>query len=371
MNVPIVVSGSWRNGGIAVAQEIAETQLNERAAAEEMPAGEGAITEENGTKWGASANPTVEEGTSAGKTGKKGIKDESAAKAQKQERKALISALLATFLWASAFAGIRAGLEGYGPLELALLRFSFASLLFVIYALATRMEMPRREDLPRIFILGLTGITIYHCAINIGEVTVTAGTASLIISTSPVFTTIMAKYMLKEEFRPIGWVGFLLSLIGVCLMALNGDGGLKISSGALLILLASISTAFYMVYQKPLFSRYKPIATMAYITWAGTIPMLVFIPGLLKQMAVAPPASTLSALYIGAFPGAIAYAAWSVANEIYPSSTLSSFLYLSPPLAILIGYLWLGEIPTGGQILGGVIALIGVYIVNKWAKIKR
>src|SRR5450759_437386 len=85
-------------------------------------------------------------------------------------------------LWSSAFAGIRAGLrltsagalggDGYGPGELALLRFGTASTVLALFALATRMRLPERSDLPRIGLAGFLGISIYHLALNFGEVTV-------------------------------------------------------------------------------------------------------------------------------------------------------------------------------------------------------
>ena len=76
--------------------------------------------------------------------------------------------------WSSAFAGIRAGLSAYSPVHVALLRFATASLVLGFYAVATRMHLPAKEDIPGIALLGFLGITVYHVSLNIGEVTVTA-----------------------------------------------------------------------------------------------------------------------------------------------------------------------------------------------------
>jgi len=149
------------------------------------------------------------------------------------------------FLWASAFAGIRAGMRltpsgsvgGYGPGELALLRFGTASFVLALYALATRMRLPNRVDLPRIGLAGFLGISVYHLALNFGEVTVNAGAASLLISAGPVFTALLSVIFLRERLTRIGWGGILLAFAGVSLITLSGGKGLHFSAGALLILL--------------------------------------------------------------------------------------------------------------------------------------
>lgn len=283
-------------------------------------------------------------------------------------RKVIIAAGITILFWSSAFAGIRVGLSGYDPLELTLLRFLWASAVFAVYAFIRGIPVPRRDDLPRLVFLGLIGITIYHTALNLGEVSVPAGTASLIIATAPVFTALLSRFLLKEVFRPVGWCGILLSFIGVAIMTGKGNGDLAFTRGALLILLSSICTSIYFVGQKPLFARYTPIQLTAYVTWAGTIPLLLFLPDLGVQIRHAPLEATLAVVYIGIFPAAVAYAAWSmILKELSPGQA-ASLLYINPPLAIFFGFIWLGEVPNIQQLLGGVLALAGVIIVNKWAK---
>jgi drug/metabolite transporter (DMT)-like permease len=60
----------------------------------------------------------------------------------------------------------------------------------------------------------------------------------------------------------------------------------------------------------------------------------------------------------------IAYATYSVMLSKFPASRASNFLYSVPPISTLLGFLWLGEVPTLFAVLGGVMALLGVIIVN-------
>ena len=138
------------------------------------------------------------------------------------EPRALGAALLTLLFWASAFAAIRAGLEGLEPGHLVLLRFLVAGALLLLYALLRGLPPPRREDLPRLFLLGFLGITVYHTALVYGELTVSAGAASLLIATGPVFTALLSYFLLGERLRPLGVFGFALAFFGALVLARGG-----------------------------------------------------------------------------------------------------------------------------------------------------
>jgi drug/metabolite transporter (DMT)-like permease len=270
----------------------------------------------------------------------------------------------ALLLWSSAFAGIKAGLRGFGPGELALLRFLTASASLGIYALAARMRLPRREDVGRIALGGLFGITIYHLALNFGETAVSAGAASLIIASGPVFTAILARIFLDERLTRWGWLGIAIAFSGVAIITLAEGGGLSFEPAAALVVVAAMSTAGYFVVTKPLLVRYTPLEYTAYSMWLGTLPMLVFAPGLAASIGSAPRPALLAALYLGVFPGAIAYMLYSRALAKLPASVASSFLYVQPVMAAVIAWAWIREVPQALTVVGGAVALAGVTLVT-------
>src|SRR2546423_11563333 len=98
----------------------------------------------------------------------------------------LIALVVSLVLWASAYAGIRAGLYGYSPANLAILRFVVASAALAAYATVAHFRRPQMRDLAGLVLSGAIGITFYNIALNYGESRVTAGAASLLISSAPI-----------------------------------------------------------------------------------------------------------------------------------------------------------------------------------------
>ncbi len=283
-----------------------------------------------------------------------------------------LSAIAFTLLlWASAFAGIRSGLAGFSPGHLALLRFLTASLTLLLFSALRGIRLPRSSDLGRIALLGFLGITVYHLALNFGEKTVSAGAASMLIAAGPIFTAFLAAVFLRERLPLPAWAGIGLGFLGVALISLGEGGGLRFNAGAFWILLAAFSTSLYFVFQKPLHGRYAPLEVAAYTIWAGTVWLLVLLPGLPEELTAAPRQAAWSVVYLGVGPGALAYLTWTFALSRAPASHVTNFLYLSPALAIAIAWLWLGELPSLTTLIGGVVAIVGVIVTHFAARSGR
>ena len=273
----------------------------------------------------------------------------------------MISAhLLVILLWGSAFAGIRHGLEGYSPEHLSFLRLLIGSAALLWYAALTKMKLPELKDWPVIFLFGFLGFAVYQTALNFGEQTVSAGAASLLVSTSPVFIGLLGRMFFKERTGKWYWSGALISMLGIIFISIGAGGGFNLGIGVLLILIASVSESLYFVFQKNYLSKYGALPFTAYTIWAATIFMGFFAPGIVEEIADAPIGATISAIYLGLFPTVVAYFAIAYITAKSGASEAASSLYLTPAASFIIAWIWLGEVPAIITIAGGVVTLIGV-----------
>jgi len=143
--------------------------------------------------------------------------------------------MLTLGLWASAFAGIRAALSGYRPAHLALLRLLVASVILLFAAKPMNLRPASIRDVPAFFILGGLGFTAYSYALNIGETSVTAAAASLLVNTVPIFTTLLAWAFFRESLSSWGWLGLSIGFAGATLIALTSNNGFSLNTSALLV----------------------------------------------------------------------------------------------------------------------------------------
>jgi drug/metabolite transporter (DMT)-like permease len=272
--------------------------------------------------------------------------------------------ILVIIFWASAFVGIRHAILEYHPFELALLRYVVASITLLIVAIFKQIRLPEIKDLFRFFLTGVIGIALYNIALNYGELTTTAGEACFIVNMAPLFTTLMGFYFLKEKIRPNFMIGLLISFSGVSLIAFSFSNGIAFKPGSLYVLAGAMAQALYFILQKPLLNRYKPMEVTCYCLWSGTVAMFPFGFSVFEKMSSVSPEYTITVIYLGIFPAAMAYLCWSTVLSNMDASKAASFLYAVPVVAILMGWLGLNELPSPVSLMGGAIAVSGVIYAN-------
>jgi drug/metabolite transporter (DMT)-like permease len=266
--------------------------------------------------------------------------------------------------WGYSPTGIHIGLQAYDPVHLALLRFLLASVFMAVVAVFRGIHLPTLRDLPLMFALGFFAVSLHHVAINFGQQGVSAGASSVLAQTTPLFSTLLARFVFKDRVSLWRWGCVLLGLIGVVIVV-AGDHGLgSIDAHGLLILLAALSWSFYFALQKHHARRYDGLTLVCYTVWAGTALLLIYLPGLVDQVLRAPVHVQLAVVSLGVFPSALAYLAWAYVLAHVDLSRATMTLYLVPPTAMAIASFALGERPTLMIVAGGMVVLVSVLALN-------
>lgn len=267
-------------------------------------------------------------------------------------------------LWSSAFPCIRFALRHLSPGHVTLLRFLTGGLALAAYAMVVGIRVPPRDMWPRVLVTALFATTIYHTCLNYGLVHVMSGAGGLIVNTAPVFTALGAVLLLRERVPAVVWAGIALSFSGTVVIALGQPGGAHNTWGALLLMGCALAWTTSTLLQKPMLTRMPALDLTAWSAWLGTIPLLVFAPGLVHAIRTVPLSATLAVVYIGVGPIAVACVTWAFALSRMPAYRLASLTYVLPVLNALMAWGALHEVPTPMTFLGGGLAAIGVTLVG-------
>jgi drug/metabolite transporter (DMT)-like permease len=273
--------------------------------------------------------------------------------------------------WASAFPAIRVALKAYTPAQLGFFRFTVAGLLLLGIGAMMRLRIPAPRDLLRMAALGVLGIALYALGLGYGQKQVPAGSASLLIASSPVWMVLIAAALGRERPSAKALLGIGISFAGVALIAGRSGAGLSFEPHAAAVLGAAIAAAAFSVAQRGLVLRYGALRVTIGAVWGGTLALLPAAGGLLPAMQHAPLSATLSVLYLAVVPGALGYAAWAYVSARASAAAAGSALYFVPAVSMLLSHLLLGEVPSAIAIAGGALVLAGVAVVHRRAGSSR
>ncbi|MDO9215952.1 MAG: DMT family transporter [Lacisediminimonas sp.] len=276
------------------------------------------------------------------------------------------------FLWSTGFLVAKFGLPYAPPLTFLLLRFLFVLVLMVPLVLLMRAPWPRG----RILHIALAGALLHAgyvggvwTAINLG---MPAGLAALIVGLQPIFTALAAP-MVGESVRMRQWMGLVLGLVGVLLVVSNKISLIGLSGTSLgLAIVALCSITVGALYQKRFCPQFD-LRTGTVIQFASSalvvLPFAIFFEDLT-------PAFT-NVQWTPSFIGALLWAVLAISiGAIFllfglirreAATSLSSYLYLTPPTTALMAWLMFNETFSLIGMAGMLLAIVGVYFVVRKA----
>ncbi|HEY9499595.1 MAG TPA: DMT family transporter [Terrimesophilobacter sp.] len=275
----------------------------------------------------------------------------------------LIAGLVVVVVWASSYPAIRVAAPELGVLGLTFVRLAVATVALLLIAPILKVRMPARRDLPFILGCGFCGMAGYQVLLNWGELQVPAGTASIIVAAAPLVSVAIAAGVFGERLTWLKIAGSGVAIAGVAMVTL-ARSGLSLSTAVWIIVAAMVVQGVYHPLTKPLLTRYTGLEVATYGMVAGAVMVLPALPFVWSELLTASAPAWWSAVYLGLFPSALGFVLWGFAVARLPMTASTSLLYLLPPVAVFIAWVWLGELPFASELLGGGVVLLGVITIG-------
>jgi drug/metabolite transporter (DMT)-like permease len=280
-------------------------------------------------------------------------------------------------LWASAFVAIRYVGREVSAGAMAFGRLAVASLLLGAFVLMGRIRTrtaagaadrawpSRRARLP-LLICGVVWFGLYNIALNEAERRVDAGTAAMLIGIGPILIAVLAGLVLKEGLPAPVLVGCAVAFAGVVVIGASTSSAQATDWwGVVLCVVGAVAYAVGVVTQKPVLAEMSPLRVTWLACTIGLVVCLPFAPALVHDLRTAGVSSLAWLVYLGAMPTALAFTTWAYALARSTAGRLGATTYLVPPIAVLMGWLLLGERPATLAFVGGGLCLVGVYVSRR------
>jgi len=286
--------------------------------------------------------------------------------ADRIDRRALAAASVTVVLWASAFVAIRSGGRYFDPGALALGRLLAGSVVLGAVWLARGGGWPPRAAWPGIVCAGVLWFGVYMVALNWGEQHVDAGTAAMVVNIGPVLIAVLGGWLLREGFPRRLLAGLAVSFGGAVVVGLSESGGGHAPLlGVGMCLLAAVSYATAVVAQKPALRHASALQVTTFGCFIGTAATLPFAGRLVSQATAAPLPATLTLVYLGVFPTALAFTTWAYALSRTTAGKMGATTYVVPALVVVMSWTILGQTPKALGFLGGALCLAGVAVSRR------
>lgn len=275
-------------------------------------------------------------------------------------------------IWGSTWLGIKIGLDFLPPFTFAGLRFASATIVLFVLAKALHARIPSgRSSWYLMVFLGIFQLTIPYGLVFWGEQYISSGLAAILFATLTFFVVIFAHFLTEEKLTQVKAGGIVASFAGLIAIfwrdvtIQNFAIGTSFL-GSIAVVGSTASAALANVVAKRYANKIDPSVNV--LVQSAICSLALSTIGLLTESSI-PMHFTILAigtiLYLGIIGSALAFVGlyWLLTRTTATNTSLLAFI--TPILALLLGWLVLGEVPDPSIGVGAVLILGGVYLTLK------
>ncbi|MEW9554627.1 EamA family transporter [Nonomuraea sp. NPDC050783] len=270
-------------------------------------------------------------------------------------------------VWGSTYLGIRLAIETMPPMLSGSMRFLVAALLLGAFLLIRKGREPFRMSARQFggaALVGLLLLTGGNGMVAVAEQHISSGLAALLVASVPLWLVVF-RIAFRDRPALLTLAGVLVGFGGVAALSLNGGGESASTTGVVVILLASLSWSIgsFLSARIPM----PPNVWAASMVEMGAGGLGLVVTGLSFGERLDPAAVSGTSwaalaylILVGSLVGFTAYT-WLLGNA--PISLVSTYAYVNPVVAVVLGVLVVNETVTPQIIAGGAVILLGVALV--------
>lgn len=292
-----------------------------------------------------------------------------------KRKKALIALGLVCFFWGTTWIGSKEAVRHMPALQMAGLRQFLGGLVYVLYFMTKGRIIPTKREIFPILTLAFFNFTMSNGMSTWGVKFISAGLGSIIGATFPLWVVIIGFVRNRQKISTKALLGFLLGFGGVCVIFLEHLHDFLDKNfvfGIMLSFIAIWSWAFGTIFTKKQAETFNPYFSLGWqMVLSGSF--LMFISGITGNsipFAEIPLSSWIPIAYLVVFGSVISFIAYLYALQNLSAEQASIYAYINPIVAMLLGALLFDEKLTIFIAIGGLITLLGVYIINQALKEK-
>lgn len=288
--------------------------------------------------------------------------------------KALFALSLVCFFWGTTWLASKEGVRHMPALQLAGIRQFLGGACYVVFFLVKGFPLPKRREWRTIFVLGILNFFLSNGLTTWSVQYLSAGLAAIIAAIFPLWLVVISLFSSKSKisFKPM--IGLVIGFAGVCIIFyehLQDFFNKDFQFGIILSLLATWSWAFGTLYTKKQAANFNPYFSLGLqmLISGFSLGVLTGFTGQAVPLAAIPWQSWAAIGYLVVFGSVLSFIAYLYALQNLSAEQASLYAYVNPVVAVLLGWLILSEKVTLFIAIGGVVALVGVYLVNRAYKI--
>jgi drug/metabolite transporter (DMT)-like permease len=283
----------------------------------------------------------------------------------------ILALIITNIIWGGASPIFKFALQNIPPFTLAFIRFFFAGIIFLPFAVVHRQKLSRRQWL-EILLVSFFGITINISFFFLGLKKTESINAPIIASAGPVFLYFLSLIVLKEKPRFKIFAGMLMALVGVLIIILspiflnNREFIFGEIEGNFFILIATLGAVFQTIVGKNLLKKVNPylVSTASFLFGSLTFLPFVFSELSIWHFSQLNYQGWLGIIYGIFFSSAVAYFLYYYGMAKIAAQEVGIFTYIDPVVAVLIALPLLGEYPTFYFVLGSFLVFGGIFIAE-------